>query len=620
MAKKNPEPQTIEGEVIESRSQALQVSPPANIAMLSPVVDLATAQRQLAEFQTFVASYLVEGTEGEGDFGTLPGTKRKCLHQSGAHKLAELFGFAPTFPDNRIRRTERWDMTPPLFDYEVTCVLWRKGTQFVIAEGLGSCSSYETKYKYRQGERKCPSCNQATIIKGKAEYGGGWLCFKKKGGCGAKFEDGDQAIETQTVSRVLNEDMADSKNTILKIAVKRALVSAVIAATRSSGIFTPDMEHAEGSAPEVSAGETSQPASSGLKTKKFAGTVIDAQRIDAGDHQVLVLKLRYAAKRKGKDGKWTTVTEETIVVAEQSNFMRLLERSRDTKIEVECSQQPGGKGKAYWRIEKLISGGSQPPPTETNQPASETKAAPAETKPAEGKTLPKATDICECGHAAGNHSYGADACTTPDCACQSFRVKTTQTTQTRNSGPETGAAKSTSFTPSAQPAAQPASSPAQPATVPATPVIVGQPPVIAKVQRNLVMAGGKKKAVEWLQVRGKVRGFGWSKDKHGVYQLLQAPTVATTSKRSEYIAVVLEGLPQWPENQKGGHDLFLCWHKSLFECMKTLKVGDTFIFCYEQETVADGLTFAAIEDCEFVNGVEYLNGKPALPAAGEVSK
>ena len=605
MAKKNPEPQTIEGEVIESRSQALQVSPPANIAMLSPVVDLATAQRQLAEFQTFVASYLVEGTEGEGDFGTLPGTKRKCLHQSGAHKLAELFGFAPTFPDNRIRRTERWDMTPPLFDYEVTCVLWRKGTQFVIAEGLGSCSSYETKYKYRQGERKCPSCNQATIIKGKAEYGGGWLCFKKKGGCGAKFEDGDQAIETQTVGRVLNEDMADSKNTILKIAVKRALVSAVIAATRSSGIFTPDMEHAEGSAPEVSAGETSQPASSGLKTKKFAGTVIDAQRIDAGDHQVLVLKLRYAAKRKGKDGKWTTVTEETIVVAEQSNFMRLLERSRDTKIEVECSQQAGGKGKAYWRIEKLISGGTEPPASETKAP---------ETKPAEGKTMPKATDPCQCGHVAGDHAYGSDACSMPACACKAFVAKSSQRAATASPAEKPASA------PVNQPSAQPASSPAQPATSTPTPVIVGKPPVVAKVQRNLVMAGGKKKAVEWLQVRGKVRGFGWSKDNHGVYQLSQAPTVATTSKRSEYIAVVLEGLPQWPENQKGGHDLFLCWHKSLFECMKTLKVGDTFIFCYEQETVADGRVYLQLEDIEFINGVEYLNGKPALPAAGEVSK
>ena len=605
MAKKNPEPQTIEGEVIESRSQALQVSPPANIAMLSPVVDLATAQRQLAEFQTFVASYLVEGTEGEGDFGTLPGTKRKCLHQSGAHKLAELFGFAPTFPDNRIRRTERWDMTPPLFDYEVTCVLWRKGTQFVIAEGLGSCSSYETKYKYRQGERKCPSCNQATIIKGKAEYGGGWLCFKKKGGCGAKFEDGDQAIETQTVGRVLNEDMADSKNTILKIAVKRALVSAVIAATRSSGIFTPDMEHAEGSAPEVSAGETSQPASSGLKTKKFAGTVIDAQRIDAGDHQVLVLKLKYGSKRKGKDGKWSTVTEETIVVAEQANFMRLLERSRDTKIEVECSQQAGGKGKAYWRIEKLISGGTEPPASETKAP---------ETKPAEGKTMPKATDPCQCGHVAGDHAYGSDACSMPACACKAFVAKSSQRAATASPAEKPASA------PVNQPSAQPASSPAQPATSTPAPVIVGQPPVVAKVQRNLVMAGGKKKAVEWLQVRGKVRGFGWSKDKHGVYQLLQAPTVATTSKRSEYIAVVLEGLPQWPENQKSGHDLFLCWHKSLFECMKTLKVGDTFIFCYEQETVADGRVYLQLEDIEFINGTEYLNGKPALPAAGEVAK
>ena len=605
MAKKNPEPQTIEGEVIESRSQALQVSPPANIAMLSPVVDLATAQRQLAEFQTFVASYLVEGTEGEGDFGTLPGTKRKCLHQSGAHKLAELFGFAPTFPDNRIRRTERWDMTPPLFDYEVTCVLWRKGTQFVIAEGLGSCSSYETKYKYRQGERKCPSCNQATIIKGKAEYGGGWLCFKKKGGCGAKFEDGDQAIETQTVGRVLNEDMADSKNTILKIAVKRALVSAVIAATRSSGIFTPDMEHAEGSAPEVSAGETSQPASSGLKTKKFAGTVVDAQRVDAGDHQVLVLKLKYGSKRKGKDGKWSTVTEETIVVAEQANFMRLLERSRDTKIEVECSQQAGGKGKAYWRIEKLISGGTEPPASETKAP---------ETKPAEGKTMPKATDPCQCGHVAGDHAYGSDACSMPACACKAFVAKSSQRAATASPAEKPASA------PVNQPSAQPASSPAQPATSTPTPVIVGKPPVVAKVQRNLVMAGGKKKAVEWLQVRGKVRGFGWSKDNHGVYQLSQAPTVATTSKRSEYIAVVLEGLPQWPENQKGGHDLFLCWHKSLFECMKTLKVGDTFIFCYEQETVADGRVYLQLEDIEFINGVEYLNGKPALPAAGEVSK
>lgn len=40
------------------------------------------------------------------------------------------------------------------------------------------------------GDRLCPQCQKPAIIKGRAEYGGGWLCFKKKGGCGAKFPDG----------------------------------------------------------------------------------------------------------------------------------------------------------------------------------------------------------------------------------------------------------------------------------------------------------------------------------------------------------------------------------------------------------------------------------------------
>lgn len=619
MPKKTQETPIIEGEVVEARplpqttapSTSLTVtqSAPPTFSALAPVMNLAVAKQRMKEFQEFIAEYLVK----DEDFGTIPGTKKPSLYKPGADKLCELYGIADTYPLDRIRRVEDWSKEPPLFDYEITCVLIDRRTQTVISEGMGSCNSWEDNYRWRDRKKVCPECNLETIIKGKAEYGGGWLCFQKKGGCGAKFQDGDPAIEDQEVGRVINESVPTLKNTILKMAKKRAKIDATLSATRSSGVFTQDLEDirassmADDSHAPAATSEHSESSAAHAKVKKFAGTVIDAQRVDAGDHQVLILKLKYVAKRKGKDGKWTTVTEETIVVAEQSNFMRLLERSRDTKIEVECSQQSGGKGKMYWRVEKLLSGGTEPP-------AGETKAAPAETKPAEGKTMPKATDICECGHAAGNHAYGADACTIADCKCQSFRVKTTQT---RNSGPET---KTASSNPSAQSSDQPASSPAQPATVPATPVIVGQPPVVAKVQRNLVMAGGKKKAVEWLQVRGKVRGFGWSKDKHGVYQLLQAPTVATTSKRSEYIAVVLEGLPLWPDNQKGGHDLFLCWHKSLFECIKTLKVGDTFIFCYEQETVADGRVYQQIEDTEFVNGTEYLNGKPALPAPGEVRK
>jgi hypothetical protein len=68
------------------------------------------------------------------------------------------------------------------------------------------------------------------------------LCFAKKGGCGAKFADTDLSIVSQPTGRVENEDIADLKNTILKMSKKRAKVDATLSATRSSGIFTQDME------------------------------------------------------------------------------------------------------------------------------------------------------------------------------------------------------------------------------------------------------------------------------------------------------------------------------------------------------------------------------------------
>jgi len=46
--------------------------------------------------------------------------------------------------------------------------------------------------KAKEPMKVCPECGKQTVIKGKAEYGGGWLCWKKKGGCGAKFDEYDQ--------------------------------------------------------------------------------------------------------------------------------------------------------------------------------------------------------------------------------------------------------------------------------------------------------------------------------------------------------------------------------------------------------------------------------------------
>jgi hypothetical protein len=79
----------------------------------------------------------------------------------------------------------------------------------------------------------CPKCGAAAIIKGKAEYGGGWVCFKKKGGCGAKFaydpaegeppvehvkrlvrKHGVKAAELRTMLRGLGVDVPDDGNVV----------------------------------------------------------------------------------------------------------------------------------------------------------------------------------------------------------------------------------------------------------------------------------------------------------------------------------------------------------------------------------------------------------------------
>lgn len=42
----------------------------------------------------------------------------------------------------------------------------------------------------------CPKCGKEAIAKGTEQYGGGWFCSKKKGGCGAKFSAWPPPVES----------------------------------------------------------------------------------------------------------------------------------------------------------------------------------------------------------------------------------------------------------------------------------------------------------------------------------------------------------------------------------------------------------------------------------------
>ncbi len=171
----------------------------------------------------------------ETHYGTIPGTPKPSLFKPGAEKLCLTFRLDPQYESS-----ERF-VGDHLF-VKSRCTLYHQTSGRRLGSGEGSCSTKESKYAYRKGQRLCPKCGKETIIKGKAEYGGGWLCFAKKGGCNAKWPDGAKEIEDQNTDRTPNEDLADQYNTVLKMANKRSLVAAVLNVTGASDIFTQDIE------------------------------------------------------------------------------------------------------------------------------------------------------------------------------------------------------------------------------------------------------------------------------------------------------------------------------------------------------------------------------------------
>ena len=204
-------------------------------------LDMATAAQNLDALKmrhNLMVDAMKEVLRENIDYGKIPGTGDKpTLLKAGAENLSFLFGLRPSF--ELMDSIEDWDKG--LFYYRYRCTL-SGGDGRIVANSEGSCNNRETKYRYRNESRKCPKCGNDTIIKGKVEYGGGWLCYAKKGGCGAKFKDGDQSVEGQAIGKVENTEPFELVNTIQKMAQKRALVAAVLIGTGASQFFTQDVE------------------------------------------------------------------------------------------------------------------------------------------------------------------------------------------------------------------------------------------------------------------------------------------------------------------------------------------------------------------------------------------
>jgi hypothetical protein len=190
---------------------------------------------QIHLIQSLMSDVMKDGEH----YGNMPFQKegeKKVLFKSGSEKLGFTFRLTPSF------EIDQRDFPNGHREIRVVTTLTHIQTGEVWGEGVGCATTMESKYRYRNSERKCPHCLKETIIKGKDEYGGGWLCFAKRGGCGAKFKDGDASIEKQVPGKVEHPDPADYYNTVLKIAKKRSHVDAMLTATAASDIFTQDLD------------------------------------------------------------------------------------------------------------------------------------------------------------------------------------------------------------------------------------------------------------------------------------------------------------------------------------------------------------------------------------------
>ncbi|MDR1318276.1 MAG: hypothetical protein LBJ90_01510 [Treponema sp.] len=193
-------------------------------------------KNQVTKIQGLMTDLMKEGTH----FGkSFPGDTKKNLLKPGADKLCFMFRLRPDFVQ------EIKTLSNDHMEVLTRCSIYHIESGQKIAEGVGLATTMESKYRWRNAAKKCPACGQETIIKGKAEYGGGWICYGKKGGCGAKFLDGDAEIENQPVGKIENPDIADTYNTVIKMSKKRAYVDATITSCAASDIFTQDLEDLE---------------------------------------------------------------------------------------------------------------------------------------------------------------------------------------------------------------------------------------------------------------------------------------------------------------------------------------------------------------------------------------
>jgi hypothetical protein len=214
---------------------------PAHIIPFSPAASSLTHHAvNIADLkaQVNLIQYVMRDVMKSGEhYGTIPGCGDKpALLKPGAEKLMLTFRLANDVD------VETIDLHLGHREYRVKVTLYSPTGQR-LGTGVGSCSTMESKYRFRVGPMELTN---KPVPK---EY---WDLRKENpakaqeiiGGRGfsAKKDDSDTWKIARQGDKVEHDNPADYYNTCLKMAKKRGLVDAVLTSTAASDIFTQDIE------------------------------------------------------------------------------------------------------------------------------------------------------------------------------------------------------------------------------------------------------------------------------------------------------------------------------------------------------------------------------------------
>lgn len=204
----------------------------ADIPSTETALAITGALEGLKAIRTFVQNEFVVGR----DFGKIPGCGDKnSLLNPGAQKAAMYFNCYPTY------RVKENDLGGGHVDFRVRCLLMNRASKDQVGEGIGCASTREKKFKRGGGgkAKKCPYCDAPAIAK--SSFKDGWYCNAKNGGCGLQFKPDDKRIADAPMGEAADDSAYEVRNTVLKMAKKRAFVDAAMTLGCLNELFTQDI-------------------------------------------------------------------------------------------------------------------------------------------------------------------------------------------------------------------------------------------------------------------------------------------------------------------------------------------------------------------------------------------